>query len=57
VGKTYVMIFVLMWIRGTFPRVRIDRLMSLGWKVLIPATLALTMITGLVMKVAEAVAG
>jgi len=57
IGKTYLMIFVLMWIRGTFPRVRIDRLMSLGWKVLIPATLALTMITGLVMKVAEAVAG
>ncbi len=55
--KTYLFIFVLMWIRGTFPRVRIDRLMSLGWKVLIPATLTLVMITGLVMKISEAVSG
>ena len=57
VGKSYLMIFVLMWLRGTFPRVRIDRLMSLGWKVLIPATLALAMITGFIMKISEAVAG
>jgi NADH-quinone oxidoreductase subunit H len=53
--KTYVFIFVIMWIRGTLPRVRIDRLMSLGWKALIPTSLALIMVTGLVMKVAEAV--
>ena len=53
--KTYLFIFVLMWMRGTFPRVRIDRLMSLGWKVLIPATLTLVVITGFVMKLAQAV--
>ncbi len=52
--KTYLFIFVIMWIRGTFPRVRIDRLMGLGWKVLIPAALAIVMITGFVMKLAEA---
>ena len=53
--KTYLFIFVIMWIRGTFPRVRIDKLMALGWKALIPASLALIMLTGLVMKLAEAV--
>lgn len=38
--KTYLVIFVLMWIRGTLPRVRIDQLLTLGWKALLPATLA-----------------
>ena len=31
--KTYLGIFVLMWIRGTLPRVRIDQMLALGWKV------------------------
>lgn len=38
-GKTGVIIFVLMWIRSTLPRVRVDQLMSFGWKVLIPLSL------------------
>lgn len=48
--KVYIGIFVMMWIRGTFPRVRIDQLMQLGWKWLIPASLAWIMITGFVVK-------
>ncbi len=48
--KTYIGIFILMWIRGTFPRVRIDQLMDLGWKRLIPASLALIVLTGIVHK-------
>jgi len=48
--KVYIGIFVMMWIRGTFPRVRIDQLMQLGWKWLIPASLGWIMVTGLVMK-------
>lgn len=55
--KTYLGIFVLMWIRGTFPRVRIDQLMSLGWKWLIPASLAWIMITGVVLKLFSLGAG
>ena len=34
--KTYLVILVIFWIRGTYPRLRIDQLMSLGWKVLVP---------------------
>jgi NADH-quinone oxidoreductase subunit H len=49
-AKAYVGIAVMMWIRGTFPRVRIDQLMELGWKRLIPISLALVMLTGFVVK-------
>lgn len=34
--KTYLVVFVIFWFRGTFPRMRIDQLMSFGWKLLIP---------------------
>ncbi len=49
--KIYIGIFCMMWIRGTFPRVRIDRLMELGWKRLIPAALAWIVISGVIIKV------
>ncbi len=48
--KTYLVIFCLMWIRGTLPRVRIDQLLSFGWKFLLPASLAWVMITGAAVK-------
>lgn len=48
--KVYLLIAVLMWIRGTLPRVRIDQLLALGWKVLLPASLAWVMITGIGVK-------
>jgi NADH-quinone oxidoreductase subunit H len=38
--KTYAVVFVFFWIRATLPRLRYDQLMELGWKRLIPATLA-----------------
>jgi NADH-quinone oxidoreductase subunit H len=34
--KASVMVVVVIWIRGTFPRLRVDQLMALSWKVLIP---------------------
>ncbi len=37
--KTVVVIFVLMWIRGTWPRFRIDQMLAFAWKVLVPASL------------------
>jgi NADH-quinone oxidoreductase subunit H len=38
-AKTYLLFFVMIWIRGAFPRLRIDQLMDFGWKFLIPLTL------------------
>lgn len=34
--KVFAVVTVIFWFRGTFPRLRIDQLMGLGWKVLIP---------------------
>ena len=38
-GKSYVFVFIFVWMRGTLPRVRIDQLMDFAWKWLLPASL------------------
>ena len=38
--KTYLVVLLIFWVRGTYPRMRIDQLMSLAWKVLIPLSFA-----------------
>ncbi len=40
VAKTYFLASIIFWIRATYPRLRIDQLMSFGWKVLIPLAFA-----------------
>jgi NADH-quinone oxidoreductase subunit H len=37
--KSYAIVFILVWMRGTLPRVRIDQLMDFTWKWLLPASL------------------
>ncbi|MFN8415926.1 MAG: NADH-quinone oxidoreductase subunit NuoH [Cytophagaceae bacterium] len=46
-GKIVFFIFFFMWIRWTIPRFRYDQLMTLGWKVLIPLSIANVILTGL----------
>lgn len=45
--KTYFFVFVAMWIRWTVPRVRVDQLMDIGWKGLIPLSLLNLAVTGI----------
>lgn len=44
--KTYAIIFFAMWLRDTVPRVRIDQLLNLGWKIMIPLALLNLLVTG-----------
>ena len=40
-----VLLFFMIWIRATWPRIRYDRLMAFGWKVLLPLSLVVLFIT------------
>lgn len=55
--KTYVLIFITMWIRSTFPRLRIDQFMNFGWKVLLPLSLVNIFITAAVVLIVDNVRG
>jgi NADH-quinone oxidoreductase subunit H len=48
IGKTFLVLYLFLWIRATFPRYRYDQLMRLGWKVLIPLAIANIIVTGVV---------
>jgi NADH-quinone oxidoreductase subunit H len=49
--KIILVALVMIWIRGTLPRLRYDQLMALGWKVLVPAALANIVLTGAVILI------
>ena len=43
--KVIILLGVMIWVRATWPRIRYDRLMAFGWKILLPLALAITFIT------------
>jgi NADH-quinone oxidoreductase subunit H len=43
--KTFVWLYIFLWVRATLPRYRYDQLMRLGWKVLIPLAIANVVVT------------
>ncbi len=55
--KTILVIFVLMWIRGTWPRFRIDQMLAFAWKVLVPATLANLLWVAVVLQIGRPAEG
>ena len=47
--KTSAVIWLIFWIRGTYPRLRIDQLMAFGWKLLVPLSFLNIVITAIVL--------
>ena len=45
--KTFCLIFIMIWFRGTLPRLRVDQLMSYAWKFLLPMGLVNILAAGL----------
>ncbi len=44
--KLFMVFFLFLWFRATFPRYRYDQIMRLGWKILIPVTIVWIVVEG-----------
>jgi len=51
--KIFILLFGMIWVRATFPRIRYDRLMAFGWKVMLPLSLALIFISATFILLAD----
>ncbi|MFP3866825.1 MAG: NADH-quinone oxidoreductase subunit NuoH [Desulfobacteraceae bacterium] len=49
--KVYAIIFLIMWFRWTFPRLRFDQLITFAWKIMIPLAFINLLLTALAMKI------
>jgi NADH-quinone oxidoreductase subunit H len=47
--KVFIFLFIYVWARGTLPRFRYDQLMAIGWKLLLPLSLANVLLTSLLL--------
>jgi NADH-quinone oxidoreductase subunit H len=50
--KVVVLLYTLVWIRATFPRIRYDRLMEFGWKLMLPFAILNVVVTGIYVALA-----
>jgi NADH-quinone oxidoreductase subunit H len=48
-AKVFVLVFVCIWIRATYPRLRYDQIMKFGWKFMFPLALINVLVTGVVL--------
>lgn len=55
--KVYLVFFILIWLRGTLPRVRVDQLLGFAWKGMIPLALLNIMLTGIGIYVYQVLTG
>jgi NADH-quinone oxidoreductase subunit H len=53
IGKALFLVFVFVWARATFPRLRYDQLMSLGWKALLPLATLNALVTAIIVVVTD----
>ncbi len=51
--KVVVLLFFMIWVRATWPRIRYDRLMAFGWKVLLPLSLVVVFLTAVGIELAQ----
>jgi len=53
--KIFVLLGIMIWVRASWPRIRYDRLMAFGWKILLPLALAMVFITAVGILLAQEV--
>jgi len=51
--KVIILLFFMIWVRATWPRIRYDRLMDFGWKVLLPLSLVVVFLTAVGIELSQ----